>query len=163
MKFWGSSTKLLHTQSSCPTSPGSLSAWWQREFWAWKKWTKWWGEWESDPTQVFPLPPPPPILSHVITESVAGSNQQRGHRYLKPKENIFCQQIILTFSFHPSPNTHPHKDENRTEQPCFILCENWVVQGLDACPYTCGHGVLGQCNHHYPEEVSDLCTLQRAI
>lgn len=73
---------------------------------------------------------PPPILSHVITESVAGNNQQGGHRYLKPKENnICCQQIILTFSFHPSPNTHPHKDENRPEQPCFILCENSLSKG----------------------------------
>lgn len=112
----------------------------------------------------FPSSSPPPVLSHVITESAAGRNQQRGHGYLKQNENNICsQQVILKFSFHSSPNTHHRKDEKRSEQPCFILRENWVVQALDACPYTCGHGMLGQCNHHYPEEAFDLCTLQRAI
>lgn len=97
MRFWGSSILMqndlvahgyewLHAQFSCPSSRGSFPAWWQREFWDWKTWTRWWGEWEPDLHRISSSSPAP-VLSRVVSESVAGSNQQRGHRYLTQKEN----------------------------------------------------------------------------
>lgn len=75
------------------------------------------------PYIVFPSSSSPTtILLCVITDSVAGSNQERGHRHLKQRENnICCQEVILTFSFHSSPNTHPHKNDRKSEQQCFTL------------------------------------------
>lgn len=62
---------------------------------------------------------PTPTLLCIITESVAGSNQQRGHGYLKQRENNICsQEVIFTFSFHSSPNAY---EDERRERPCFTL------------------------------------------
>lgn len=144
MRFWGGSIlmqndlvacgyKWLHAQSSCPSSPGSpfcvmtKGAPSLEEMNQVMRWMRIW------PYIGFSSSSPSPILSRVITESVAGSTQQKGHRYLKQKEHDMpCQQVIWTFSLHSSPNTHPRWDEKRSEQPCFTLRENWAAQGLDA-------------------------------
>ena len=79
---------------------------------------------------------PPPTVLCVITLSAAGSHQRRRHRYLKQSEsNIFCQEVIFTFSFHSSPNTHPHKDA-RSDQPCFTL--SMSTEGLMCGPADVG-------------------------